>query len=179
MLLELDHGLTERDGVRTPDVPGRSTAHTFSLAGLHALQKVVVLLLLAGLLRPVEEVVLGDGDVVPVKVVGLHVEVDLVLQPDPGEGEGVGDHVVELWVVENNSVVDGGLQKEEEAVVDHVRLQLVRVEEGVAHPVVDRGHLAVPHGLLHHGVLVFYVMDRVLDGGVTREGLLLDTALNS
>ena len=109
VLLELDHGLTERDGVRTPDVPGRTTAHTLRLAGLHTLQEVVVLLLLAGLLRPVEEVVLGDGDVVPVIVVRLHVEPHLVLQPDPGEGEGVGDHVVELGVVENDPVVDVGV----------------------------------------------------------------------
>ena len=50
--------------MRTPGVPGRSTAHTPRLAGLHTLQEVVVLLLLAGLLRPVEEVVLGDGDLV-------------------------------------------------------------------------------------------------------------------
>ena len=59
VLCELLHGLTERDGVRTPDVPGRSTAHPPRLAGLHALQEVVLLLLLAGLLRSVEEVVLG------------------------------------------------------------------------------------------------------------------------
>ena len=48
--------------MRTPDIPGRSTAHPLRLVGLHALQEVVLLLLLAGLLRPVEEVVLGDGD---------------------------------------------------------------------------------------------------------------------
>ena len=65
VLMELVHGLTERDGVRTPGVPGRSTAHTLRLAGLHTLQEVVVLLLLTGLLRPVEEVVLRDGDVIP------------------------------------------------------------------------------------------------------------------
>ena len=66
-MLELVHGLTERDGVRTPGVPGRSTPHHPRLADLHALQEVVLLplhLLLAGLLRPVEEVVLGDGDIV-------------------------------------------------------------------------------------------------------------------
>ena len=65
--------MTERDGVRTPDVPGRPTPHTLRLAGLHALQEVVVLLLLAGLLRPVEEVVLGDGDLMPLIVSGTHV----------------------------------------------------------------------------------------------------------
>ena len=51
----------------------------------------------------------------PVKVVRLHVEPHLVLQPDPGEGEGVGDHVVELGVVENDPVVDGGVEEEEKA----------------------------------------------------------------
>ena len=50
VLLQLLHGLTERDGVRTPGVPGRSTAHHPRLAGLHTLQEVVVLLF-AGLLR--------------------------------------------------------------------------------------------------------------------------------
>ena len=48
----------------------------------------------------------------PVKVVRLHVESHLVLQPDPGEGEGVGDHVVKLRVVENDSVVNAGVQIE-------------------------------------------------------------------
>ena len=55
----------------------------------------------------------------------------------------------------------------------------MRIDEGVTHAVVDRGHLAAPHGLIHHGVLVFYVMNRILDGGITRESLLLDTALNT
>ena len=64
-------------------------------------------------------------------------------------------------------------------IVDHVRLQFVGIHEGVAHPVVHRGHLAAPHGLIHHGVLVFYVMNRVLDGGITGESLLLDTTLNT
>ena len=54
VVLELLHGLTERDGVRAPGVPGRPTAHTLRLAGLHTLEEVVVLRLLAGLLRPVE-----------------------------------------------------------------------------------------------------------------------------
>ena len=80
MLLELVHGLTERDGVRTPDVPGRSTPHHPRLAGLHALQEVVVLLLLAGLLRPVEEVVLGEDDVVVVKLTRLQVLPGLVIR---------------------------------------------------------------------------------------------------
>ena len=48
MMVELLHGLTERDGVRTPD---RSTPHPPRLACLQALQEVVVLLLLAGLGR--------------------------------------------------------------------------------------------------------------------------------
>ena len=32
---------------------------------------------------------------------------------NPGEGEGVGDHVVELGVVENDPVVDVGVEEEE------------------------------------------------------------------
>ena len=73
VLCELVHGLTERDGGRTPDVPGRSTTHHPRLAGLHATQEVVLLLLLAGLLRPVKKEVLADGDLVPLLVSGLHV----------------------------------------------------------------------------------------------------------
>ena len=64
VLLELLHGLTERDGVWTPGVPGRSTPHHLRQAGLHALQEVVMLLLHTGLLRSVEVVVLSDGDLV-------------------------------------------------------------------------------------------------------------------
>ena len=112
MVLELLHALTERDGERTPDVPGRSTAHPPRLAGLHALQEVVVLLLLAGLLRPVEEVVLGEKD--PTELVTSRLEAwvvaILVLQPDPGEGDGVGDEVVKLGVVDDDSVADVGVE---------------------------------------------------------------------
>ena len=64
-------------------------------------------------------------------------------------------------------------------IVDHIRLQFVGIDEGVAHPVVHRRHGRAPHGIIHHGVLVFYVMNRVLDGGITRESLLLDTSLNT
>ena len=80
--MELVHGLTERDGVRTPDVPGRSAAHHPRLAGLHTIQEIVVLLLLAGLLRPVEEVMFGEGDLVEIKGARLHIPC-LVLQQDP------------------------------------------------------------------------------------------------
>ena len=66
VLLELLHGLTERDGGRTPGVPGWSTPRHPGLAGLHTLQEVVVLLLLAGLLRSVEEVVFDDRELVVV-----------------------------------------------------------------------------------------------------------------
>ena len=104
-MLELLHGLTERDGVRTPDVPGRSTANLPRLAGLHALQEVVVLLLLAGLLRPVEEVVLGDGDEVSLIVAALHVPVPLVLQHDPGEDLASLQDEVKAGVVDKDSVV--------------------------------------------------------------------------
>ena len=95
VLLELVHSPTELDVLRAPGVPGGSAAHPSSLAGLDTLQE-VVLLLLAQLLRPVEQVVLGDADVVPLVVTGHHVLPRLVLQPDPGECEGVGHHVVEF-----------------------------------------------------------------------------------
>ena len=86
--------------------------------------------------------------------------------------------MVELWVVEYDSVVEVRVEKEEETVIDHISLKFVRVNEGVTHPVVDCGHLAGPHGLLHDGVLVLHVMDGVLDAGVQGEGVLLDTLLN-
>ena len=67
--------------MRTPDVPGRSTPHHPRLAGLHALQEVVVLLLLlAWLVWPVEEVVLGEDDVVVVKLTRLQVLPGLVIR---------------------------------------------------------------------------------------------------
>ena len=76
--------------MRTPDVPGRSTAHHPRLAGLHTLQEVVVLLLLAGLLRSVEEVVLGHGDLVEIKVPRLQVLPCFVLKKNPGENGVAG-----------------------------------------------------------------------------------------
>ena len=122
MVLELLHGLTERDGVRTPDVPGRSTPHTPGLAGLHALQEVVVLLLLAGLLRPVEEVVLGDGDPTVLVVARPQRFLGLKVKQDPGENEAVGHDVVKLGVVDDDSVVEAGVEIEEEAVIGSVAL---------------------------------------------------------
>ena len=70
---------------RTPDVPGRSTPHPPGLAGLHTLQEVVVLLLLARLLRPVEELVLCDEDIVAFIVACLEVLSGNVMDQDPGE----------------------------------------------------------------------------------------------
>ena len=137
-MLELLHGLTERDGVRTPDVPGRSTPHTPRLAGLHALQEVVVLLLLpllAGLLRPVEEVVLGETDEEIGEVPGpLHALTSLVLQHDPRKGEAVDQNQIEFGVVEENFVTHVRLQKEVAA--KSVGFDFLWVSEGVAHPVV-------------------------------------------
>ena len=104
VLIQLVHSLTERDGLGTPGVPGRSTAHSPRLAGLHTLQEVVVLLLLAGLLRPVEEVVLGHGDLVEIKVSRLQVLPCFVLKKNPGENGVAGENVVELGVVQENSV---------------------------------------------------------------------------
>ena len=175
MLLELLHCLTERDGQRTPHIPGRSAPDISRLAGLHALQEVVVLLLLTGLLRPVEVVVFGDGDVEPLVMAGLHVLPRLVLQPDPWEGEGVGDDVVKPGVVEDDSVAEAGVQVEEETISDHVGIDFVRECEGVTHPVVHRVHDAAPQGLRHHGVSGLHVDHRVLDGVSEREGAVLYT----
>ena len=144
VLLELLHGLTERNGVRTPGVPGRSTPHHPGLAGLHALQEVVVLLLLAGLLRPVEEVVLGDGDVEKGEISCPPV---LIIQPDPRKGEAVDENQIELGVMEEDFVGYVGLQKESAAI--SIGVDFLRVSEGVTHPIVDGGHLAPPQGGVH------------------------------
>ena len=156
--------------MRTPDVPGRSTAHPPCLAGLDALQEVVVLLLLAGLLRPVEEVVLGEDDVAPLEVSGRHVLTCLVLEPQPGDGQTVGQDVVELGVVEHHLQVEARLQVEPELGLPG--LKFARVEEGVAQPEVDRGHLAPPQRGVQHGNLQPEISHRVFDGGVEREGFL-------
>ena len=132
VLVQLVHCLTERDGVRTPGVPGRSTPHHPRLAGLHALQEVVVLLL-AGLLRPVEEVVLGDGDLVEIQMSRLQVLPRLVLQKYPRENPVLVEQKVELGIVDEYSVVDAGVEEEGGTVDDGpvVRRYLVRVSEGV------------------------------------------------
>ena len=57
-------------------------------------------------------VVLGDGDLVAIIITPLHVLSCLVLQPDPGKGDMVGDEVVELGVVNEDPVVEAGLQPE-------------------------------------------------------------------
>ena len=124
VLIELLHGLTERDGLRTPDVPGRTTTHPPRLAGLHALQEVVVLLLLAGLLRPVEEVVLDDGDLAEFVVASLHVLSCLVLQPDPRKDAEFCENVVKLGIVDYNAIVEAGIQVEQGA-MEGCRCQLV------------------------------------------------------
>ena len=87
--------------------------------------------------------------------------------------------MVELWIVKDDSVVKLRVEKKKESVIDHISLKFVLVNKGVTHSVVNCGHLAGPHGLLHDGVLVLHVMDGVLDTGVQGEGVLLDTPFNS
>ena len=169
MLVQLVHGLTERDGVRTPDVPGRSTPHTPRLAGLHALQEVVVLLLLpllAGLLRPVEEVVLGEGDLVQFIIPRLDVLTRLVLEQDPRIDSSFPDRNVELGIVDHNSVAKTGIQVEDRVIP--VFDCFIRVYEGVAETQVDDVHMAAPE------YRVFHV--HLLHGGIQGEGLLSDAA---
>ena len=79
---------------------------------MSALEEVVVLLLLTGLLRPVEEVVLGDGEEVSLVMPGLHVPARLVLQPDPGEDLASLHDVVEAGVVDDDSVAQLRVEKE-------------------------------------------------------------------
>ena len=162
-------GLTEREGGRTPDVPGRTTAHPPRLAGLHTLQEVVVLRLLAGLLRPVEEVVLRDGDLEPLVVARPHVLARLVLQPDPREDEGVGEDVIEQRVVDDDSLGQIGIEIERTCCGLSHGFELHWISEGVTQPVVDHGHVRHPEGGVHHGLL---------ESGVQREGFLLHTAEN-
>ena len=164
MLLELLHCLTERDGGRTPHIPGWSAPDISRLTGLHALQEVVVLLLLAGLLRPVEEVVVGEGDPTVVPVVGFIVHSCLVHQQDPGEDETVGDDVVKLRVVDEDPVAEVGVEEEQEVVGVDVRRKKVRIGEGVTEPGEHRGHVAAPQGGVHHVLL-----------DVEGEGFLLHT----
>ena len=75
---------------------------------------------------------------------GLHVLARLVLQPDAREGQGVGHDVVKLGVVEDDSVVEAGVEVEEETIRDHVSIDSVCEGEGVTHPVVDGVHDAAP-----------------------------------
>ena len=98
--------------MRTPGVPGRSTPHHPRLAGLHALQEVVVLLFLAGLLRPVEVVVLGDLDLVVIKIARLEVLSCRVLQQDPGK-QASQENVVKFRIMDENSVVEVRVKLEE------------------------------------------------------------------
>ena len=149
VLVQLVHCLTERDGVRTPGVPGRSTPHHPRLAGLDALQEVVVLLLLAGLLRPVEEAVLGESDLVVAAVARQHVPACLVLQPDPRKDAVLEENVVEFGIVDDNSVVQLRVQVEHSLVEAPflVRSHFLVAGEGVAHPSEYGGHVAPPQRL--------------------------------
>ena len=111
VLVQLLHGLTERDGGRTPGVPGRSTAHPPRLTGLHTTKEVVVLLLLAGLLRPVEEVVLRDGDLIVIIGASHHVLSCIVLDQDPRK-QSSDEKLVVFRVVDKNPVIKVGVQVE-------------------------------------------------------------------
>ena len=104
-------GLTEREGGRTPGVPGRTTAHHPRLAGFHTLQEVVVLRLLAGLLRPVEEVVLRDGDLIIIIGASHHVLSCIVLDQDPRK-QSSDEKLVVFRVVDKNPVIKVGVQVE-------------------------------------------------------------------
>ena len=149
--------------MRTPDVPGRSAAHQPRLTSLYTLQEVVVLLLLARLLRPVEEVALGESDVEIVEVASLLSS--LQIQPDPGEDQAARDDQIELGVVDDDFVRYVGVKKELAAIV--VGAYFFCVSEGVAHPIVYCGHVAAPLGGVHL---------RLLDNGAQREGFLLHTS---
>ena len=105
------HGLTQVDGGRTPYIPGRLTAHHLGLAGLDTLQEVVVLLLLAGLLRPVEEVVLRDGDLIVIIGASHHVLSCIVLDQDPRK-QSSDEKLVVFRVVDKNPVIKVGVQVE-------------------------------------------------------------------
>ena len=176
-MLELGPSLTERDGGRTPDVPGRSTAHSLGLAGLHTLQEVVVLLLFAGLLRPVEEVVLGDGDASELIVMRLQILTSLVFQPDPWEDQAVREEVVEQRVVDYYLVVEVGGEQKVNTVVIEVCPNVPRISESVAQSEGQTEHGRAPQGLVHHAV-VFPGVAGILDTGVQREGLLPHTGGN-
>ena len=96
---------------------------------------------------------LGESDPTLAVVARLHVLSCLVLQPDPGEGDMVGDEVVELGVVDEDPVVEAGLEEEEETVGVDVSRERVRIVEGVTQPSVHHGHVAAPQGGVHHGLL--------------------------
>ena len=166
--MKLVQCLTERDGVRTPDIPGRSTPHTPGLAGLDALQEVVVLLLLAGLLRPVEEVVLGYSDFIEFIIARPRVLPCLVIQPDPRKEAISGQNVVEFRIMEDNSVVKTGVQVEH-GVIEAACLvcsDFLGICVGVAHPEYYVGHVAAPEASVHQVLL---------DGGVEGDGVLAHT----
>ena len=153
VVLQLLQCLTEREGGRTPGVPGRSTAHPPRLAGLDTLQEVVVLRLLAGLLRPVEEVVLGESEPAVLVVARPQLFLRLIVQKDPREGEVVHDDVVELGVVDDESVAHIRLQIEEEALSVELGGERQGIVEGVTQPCVHRGHAAAPQGGVHQVLL--------------------------
>ena len=108
---------------------------------------------------------LGDGDVEVVKV--SRPLVSLVIQQDPGEGEGIGQDMMEQRVMDENFVRNVGLQKELASVL--TGYDVLSVSEGVAQPVEDSGQVAAPQGGVHLGLL---------DDGSQWEGSLLHTAEN-
>ena len=176
MCLQSASRQTERDHLWAPDVPDRPAARSPSLAGLDTLEIVVLLpllLLVTRLLRPVDQVMLSHAEHEPFEMSRFHVVLArLELQQYPGSCERVEpDHVVSR-VVYKHSVVEAGVKVEDEL----LRVgDLVRVEEGVTHPIVDCGHLAAPDCVVEERVLIVVQHD-VLNAGGEVEGVLLDTA---
>ena len=94
--------------MRTPDIPGRSTPHSLCLAGLHALQEVVVLLLHTRGGRPVEKLVFGHRDLVVFIMSGLKVLSCRILEENPRK-EAFREKMVVFSIMDKNSVVKGGV----------------------------------------------------------------------
>ena len=119
-------------------------------------------------MSPVEEVVLGEGDLVDFIGARLSVLSCLVLHPDPREDAAFYDRKVELWIVDQDSVAQTQVQGEVRVIP--VVVCFVGKCEGVTHPQVDCVHVTAPQ----HGVVCLLV----LQGGGQGEGVLSDTALD-
>ena len=89
----------------------------------------------------------------------------LVVQPNSRENQADRKDMIELGIMDDHFVRYVGVQKELAAIESGAHF--LWASEGVAHPVVGRGHVAAPEGGVHHGLL---------DSGAQREGSLLHTA---